>query len=80
MKNKKQIISVLLIFYNLLQASSYLETFVSRVIWSIPLKCKKKKKCLSRYCLALAGHRVQGQEVRTTQTIETVHLKQSVYS
>ena len=43
MKNK-QIISGLLIFYNLLQTSSHFETFTSRVFWSIPLKCFEKKK------------------------------------
>ena len=86
MKNK-QIISGLLIFYNLLQTSSHFETFTSRVFWSIPLKCfekkkkkERKKKGLSHYSLAVAGHGFQGQEIRTTQTIETMHLKQSVYN
>lgn len=83
MKNK-QIISGLLIFYNLLQTSSHFETFTSRVIWSIPLKCLKKKerknKGLSQYNLAVARHGFQEQEIRITQTIETMHLKQSVYN
>ena len=86
MKNK-QIISGLLIFYNLLQTSSHFETFTSRVIWSIPFKCLKKKrnkqtkkKGLSHYSLAVAGHGFQGQEIRTTQTIETMHWKQSVHN
>lgn len=36
------------------------------------------KKSLSQYCLAPAGHTFQGQQIRTTQNIETVHLKQSL--
>lgn len=41
---------------------------------------KKENKGLSQYNLAVAGHGFQGQEIRITQTIETMHLKQSVYN
>lgn len=70
MKNKKHIISVLLVFYNLLQVSLTWK-LLQRAIWSIPLKCERKKKTLSQYCLAPAWHRFQGHERRTTQTIQT---------
>lgn len=41
-------------------------------------KKKQQKNSLSQYCLAPAGHTFQRQEIRTTQTIETVHLKLSL--
>ena len=41
---------------------------------------KQTKKGLSQYSLAVAGHGFQGQEIRTTQTIETMHWKQSVHN
>lgn len=36
------------------------------------------KRSLSQRCLASARYTFQGQEIRTTQTTETVHLKQSL--